>query len=453
MVQVPAPIVLSRVLAAAKSTPVEDPYYPDTSNPEVDALHYDLTLDWDGSALTGDATVVFRATQATDQIQLDLSEALTPTTVTIGGRSVNFNHPGDALRIRTGLLRVGAAYRLRIAYSGTPRAAPAPSRRSDMRTGVGWSRDRGGDVYSFQEPYGAFTWFPVNDHPSDKALYDAHITTHDGDVAIFSGGLVGSDSSGDTTTTSWHVDRPAASYLIALAIGPYRSHVATTPGGMEITYWIRPADRRLLPRLVRQGSSAFDWLVDHAGRYPFTTLGVVVVGGASAMETQTMITMSRSAVVRSDAVLAHEMAHQWFGDSVTPTDWRGLWLNEGWAMYLQQWYERDSGRRIYGGNFAHWTRYDEDSRRTSGPPAAYDPATFGDLNVYLGPALMLNTLRLRIGDRRFETLVRAWPAQHAYSNVDRSEFTRWVSDRVGFDVRPLFHRWLDSAHTPTRYRR
>ncbi|HEY7042687.1 MAG TPA: M1 family aminopeptidase [Nocardioidaceae bacterium] len=113
-------------------------------------------------------------------------------------------------------------------------------------------------------------------------------------------------------------------------------------------------DRWLLPRLRSEATEAFDWLVKHAGPYPFSSLGIVVVGGQSAMETQTMITASRDILDVPGANLEHEMAHQWFGDSVSPVDWRGLWLNEGWAMYMQQWYESDTGRPGWGGGMRAW---------------------------------------------------------------------------------------------------
>jgi aminopeptidase N len=161
-----------------------------------------------------------------------------------------------------------------------------------------------------------------------------------------------------------------------------------------------------------------------------------------------MITMSRSAVTRSDAVLEHEMAHQWYGDSLTPRDWQELWLNEGWAMYMQQWYEHDSHRPVYAGGFAHWRGYDQQSRDRSGPPGDYRPTTFADVNVYLGPAMMLEAIRQRVGVAAFDELVRAWPADHENSTVDRALFTRWLRAETGVDFTGLMHRWLDSTRTP-----
>ena len=435
-------------LRLARSTPVEDPYYPETSNPEVDTLHYGLDLTYTGRRLTGVATVTFRTTERRDDVRLGLSGALRVAGIAVDGQRADFTRSGDALIVTAASLSDGRVHTARIRYSGVPRPTSAPSGRGDLAGGLGWTRSADGTVHTFQEPYGAFTWYPVHDHPSDKALYDARIRTRSPAVGVFNGQLTGRRSVGGTTVTSWHVDEPVASYLVTIAIGPYREYRDRVSQDRTIAYWLMPQDRRLLPKLRREGRSAYAWLTDTAGPYPFSTLGVVVVGGESAMETQTMITMSRGAVERPDAVLQHEMAHQWYGDSVTPRDWTALWLNEGWAMYMQQAYERDLRRYTYAGGIEFWRDLDNQSRQQSGPPASYDPQTFGDLNVYLGPALMLDRIRMRIGDAAFARLVKAWPVEHENRNVDRETFTRWVNAKTGRDLTPLIDTWLDSPRTP-----
>lgn len=446
----PAPVTPSeQALEAAYSTPVEDPYYPKTSNPQIDTLHYNLALRWDRTVLTGTATVIFRAMATTNSLRLDISPQLNVSDVAIDAKAIAYIQTGDNLVMAVIHVAKGSQHTLTIDYSGAPATAPAPSGRGDLRGGLGWSRDPEGNVYTFQEPYGAYTWYPVNDHPSDKALYDVQVTVPRGEVAVFNGTLEGEQPAGpDATTWRWHLDEPAASYLTTIAIGDYSAYHQTMPDGTPATYWLLPQDRQLLQTLKSESRRAFTWLESRLGSYPFSTFGVVVVGGQSGMETQSMVTLSRGALERPDAVLEHEMAHQWFGDAVTPTDWRGLWLNEGWAMYLQQWYEHDTGRYEYAGGITRWRALDNAARARSGPPGDYDPTSFGDVNVYLGPALMLDRIRQRVGDRRFEELARAWVVEHEYGNVDRAEFVHWLDVKTGQSFSRLVDLWLDAPTTP-----
>ncbi len=451
---VPAPVAPTATdhPAHQHSAPVEDPYYPAKSNPEINTLHDDLSLRWDGAKLSGTATVTFATTRATSRVRLDLIKAMHVSTVTLDGTAIDFAHRGSGLVMSTGPLLEAERHTVRIGYSGRPHTVPAPTRRGDVAEGLGWTVDAAGNVYTFQEPYGAYTWYPVNDHPSDKATYDATITVPRGDTAVFIGTPTGSTSTGTTSSYSWRVARPVASYLTTIAIGPYTAYHGTMSDGTMATYWLLPRDREILPSLKAQSSAAFDWLLDHAGPYPFRTFGTVVTvvtGGTSAMETQTLVTLSRPAFDRPDAVIEHEMAHQWYGDAVTPLDWQGLWLSEGWAMWMQQAYESDRGGYRFLGGMDKWRPYDERSRQVSGPPGDYDPRSFGDLNVYLGPAMMLDRIRQRVGDAEFTALSKAWVRQHEYGNVSRAEFVTWLNGETGRRFNALVRLWLDSPHTPS----
>lgn len=445
----PSPLSADGKGGKGYSHPVEDPYYPAKSNPEVDALHYNLGLSWDGTRLRGDVQVRFRAAIATDGIRLDLIHSLKVTSVDLDGAPVDAIQRGDGLLVDTGDLAKNSVHVVAITYSGRPHTVEAPSHRGDQGEGLGWTLDQDGNVYTFQEPYGAYTWFPVNDHPSDKAMYDAQITVPKGDTGIFNGVLRGQHPAGAKATTfDWHLDSPAASYLTTIAIGPYKAHHDTMADGTPATYWVLPRDEDDLAKLTSQSQQAFTWLLDHAGPYPFSTFGTVVTGGSSAMETQTLVTMSRPALDRPDAVVEHEMAHQWYGDAISPRNWLGVWLNEGWAMWMQQAFETYRGGYQYLGGMDNWWPYDEASRQESGPPGHWDRQSFGDLNIYLGPAMMLDRIRRQIGNAEFTRLSKDWVLEHRYGVVDRDEFITWVNAETGKDFTRLIDKWLDSEHTP-----
>lgn len=431
-------------LARARSATVEDPAYPDKGSPEVDALHYDLALDWDGSRLQGTATIRLRVTRDTPTLTLDLDHRLAASSVTLDGAPVRADQQGDHLVVTAPRLRAGATRTLVVRYDGTPGPVDAPTTRPDDDGGLGWAYDSDGNVSTYQEPYGAFTWYPVNDQPSDKAFYDVTVTAPPGQLGVSNGRLVGRRDDAGRTTTSWHLDSPASSYLTTLAIGRYRQHTQTLPGGIPASVWTLPQDDDRAERLQGALREAYAWLTPRAGSYPFSTVGMVVTEGQSAMETQTLMTMGRGPVTLQPAeVTVHELAHQWYGDAVTTRDWRDTWLNEGWAMYWELVYRdsHDSGRMTPEQQRAGCAA----SVRDDGQPASPRTGHFAGENIYLCPALMLAQVRATVGDDRFARLATGWPARYRGQAVGRADFERFAQEVTGVDIRPITHRWLDAV--------
>ncbi len=298
--------------------------------------------------------------------------------------------------------------------------------------------------------------YPVNDIPSDKARYDLHVTVPAGWSAVASGEFAGQTHRPDGDTFAWHGSYPQASYLTTLAIGHYARLDETGPHGLPVTVWTRAGTDDALVQPLRQIPAMLGWLESRFGRYPFPAAGVVTVASVSAMETQEMITLgglvARSAgsqwPVYLQQVILHELSHQWFGDAVTPRDWRGLWLNEGFATWVQfQWeIEHDQLTKQYWMDAA--LKEDGDLRRQFGPPGAPDARHFAEHNVYTSPALLLQAIHDRIGDTAFLALLRDWAQQHRGASVDRAEFTAFANRHTGQDLTPLIDAWLDSPTTP-----
>ncbi|WP_165969994.1 M1 family metallopeptidase, partial [Nonomuraea terrae] len=296
-----------------------------------------------------------------------------------------------------------------------------------------------------QEPFGAFTWFPVNDHPSDEALYDVAITVPEGWSGVAHGTYEGKTSAGRTSTFRWRSTDPVASYLTVFAADRFRMYRDEGPRGIPITYWIRPRDvPRQLP-VARRMPSIMRWLERKLGPYPFPSAGLVATSD-SGMETQQMIALGP--LYMRPSVVAHELAHHWFGDTVTPRTWRDLWLNEGFAMYLEmQWYAEHEDGTI-DDFIANIRRVDGRLRQEAGPPGRYRRDSFGISNVYYGPAIMLHEIRKRLGDRRFFAMLRAWVQEHRNTTQDRASFTKWIKEHTGRDFTELIDTWLDSPTTP-----
>ena len=150
-----------------------------------------------------------------------------------------------------------------------------------------------------QEPYGAFTWYPVNDQPSDKAFYDISVTVPSPWVGIANGVMTDQTEHDGLTTTAWHLSKPASSYVVTVATGDYTRTTNTSQSGMEISYWV-PSDRPGLATGLEAAAAGLDWLEALLGPYPFDSLGFLLVDSRSGMETQTMITLGATDYTTSD---------------------------------------------------------------------------------------------------------------------------------------------------------
>lgn len=439
-----------RDLAVAVSETREDSVYPEVGDPLVDALHYDLALAWDPDAarLEADEALTFRATGDAGAFRLDLSDALEVSRVEVDGDEVSFAHESKDLVVEQPV-SAGTTYVVEVAYAGSPEPWPAPTERADFAGGVGWTTTGEGETYTFQEPYGAFTWYAVNDQPADKALYDFTLTVPEPWSGVANGELTSTTAEDGLRTTTWHLAEPAASYLITAAFADFTVTELESPSGVPITIWGPTDDPRAIGQ-TEYAPEAMAWLEEILGPYPFDTFGIVVVDGESGMETQTMVTLGDTAYSTSRAVVVHELAHHWYGDTVTPEDWSDVWMNEGMTMYLQgMWEAEDEGIDV-GVLMDRWAKFEDDEREYAGPPGDYHPQRFGSGNIYYGPALMWHELREQIGDEAFFDVVREWPRSQENGTADREEYLTWVEERTGEELTAFFDAWLLSPTTPDR---
>jgi aminopeptidase N len=436
--------------SGAVSQPRVDSEYPDKGTTSIDALHYGLDLTWAGGTRTlrGTATIEFRATRAESQVSLDLGSSLHTSAVSLDGRAVSSSHPGQKLVITTGALTSNRRHTLVIHYAGRPHSYDPPKKLMNL-AGLGWNVEPDGEVWTIQEPFGAYTWYPVNDQSSDKAFYDITWNTKPSWTGVSNGQLVADSVTNAERTTHWQLDSPAASYLITAAIGPYQEYQQTGPHGLPITYWVESKDKSVLA-VLHQTPAMVSWLEARLGRFPFGSLGDVVVPTHSAVETQTMVTVGApiltSAAGPTD--LLHEYVHSWYGDDVTPSGWQDLWLNESFAYYVQLTWEASHGVTTT----ARWRQQvnqdDQRLRTQYGPPGDPEPADFAELNVYECGARMLDRLRSMLGPTTFANVLRQWPATHHFANADRDDWINFLDRATGRDLRPFVVRWLTSKRSP-----
>ncbi|TNM50144.1 M1 family metallopeptidase [Nocardioides albidus] len=437
-------------LAIARNDTREDSVYPEIGDPLVDALHYDLDLAWapDADRLTARETLTFRATGDAPRIPLDFNEQLAISSATVDGTPAEVTVEGNDLTVAHPIA-ADQRYELVLEYAGTPAPAPAPSQRADFTQGVGWSITPEHETWTLQEPYGAFTWYAVNDHPSDKALYDFTLTAPAPMSGVANGVLASSTAENGRSVNTWHLAEPASSYLVTVAFGDFQHTDLESASGVPIQIWT-DADGDPTPGETASAPDAIDWLEKVLGPYPFDSFGLLVVDNESGMETQTMVTLGDTAYSLSEAVIVHEAAHHWYGDTVTPADWSDVWMNEGMAMYLQGMWESEQEGVPVVGKMDEWASFEADLRTRSGPPGAFDPTRFGDGNIYYGPALMWQELRERVGDERFFELLREWPSREANGTADRREYLDWIEATTGEELSSFFDDWLLDETTPER---
>ncbi|MFC9084724.1 M1 family metallopeptidase, partial [Streptomyces sp. NPDC057062] len=324
-------------------------------NGGYDVTHYDLALSYDPDdrRLTGTATLDARATEDLTALNLDL-QGLDVDAVTVDGAGAPFDREGQELTVRPRrALDRDARFRVVVRYSGRPETVTDPDGSEE-----GWLRTADGAL-ALGQPVGSMAWFPGNHHPSDKATYTLSVTVPEGLRAVSNGEPAGEETEDGRTTYRWHSPEPMASYLATVAIGRYDVHRAETAGGLPLFTAVDPEQAAASRAAVKLLPEVVEWAERRFGPYPFSSAGAIVErpGDAGyALETQNRPVFAGAP---DTALLVHEIAHQWYGDSVTPRTWRDMWLNEGFATYAQWLWEEDHGEgsaqsafdRLYSGSY------------------------------------------------------------------------------------------------------
>lgn len=433
-----------------------DPYFPELGNGGYDALHYhlDVTPDFENETLFAVVVISIQAVDDLEAFNLDFwgFEILH---VSVNGIDVAYERDGLELTIfPPEMIPTGATFSVAIAYQGELRQDLAM--RDYYIASSGWVfHDRGALVTS--EPRGSSLWYPVNDHPQDKATYSFAITVPQPYVVATNGVLTETVIEGELTTYLSEARDPIASYLVTVHVGVFVVEEMQTDAGVRI--------RNYFPReFVEQASENFANTADMMalfteliGKYPFEVYGAVVddFDLPFALETQTLSTFGDDALEASpvtEITIAHELVHQWFGNSVSPATWRDIWLNEGFASYFSLlWAEEYWGTGAFDAILFDWysTLVDEDFFEES-------PAMIGDPQpsqmfhraVYFRGAWTLHALRLDVGDAVFFEIIQTYYQRYKNQTVSTAEFIALASEISGTDLTPFFDGWLYQKAIP-----
>ncbi|GAA1782849.1 M1 family metallopeptidase [Actinomadura chokoriensis] len=475
----------------AGPTTAGDNYVPGDGNGGYDVQHYGLklTITPDGpTQLDGTATITATATERLARFNLDLT-GLDVSSIKVDGAAARQQRAGEELEVTPAKpLQKGTKFTTVIKYSGNPEPVSDP-----VLGRYGWIRTSDG-VFIACQPSGAHTWFPSNDHPSDKATFDFEITVPQGLTAIANGepetppqGTGGAPTPPGTpptggpgtgggpgvepvaqhgrtlpgtalaaqgkramTTSKWRVKNPMATYLATVDVGRFGVRSSKTASGIPNITAVDPTlpgvdldqFHKLNADITEEWSKLF-------GPYPFSSTGGLIDNAdvGFALETQTRPVYGAFGL--QPTIVAHELAHQWFGDSVSLTRWQDIWLNEGFATYAEWlWDEKTGGETVQ--------RHFDEAYEVGGrelwdvPPGNPGRKQMFGRSVYDRGGMTLVALRGRVGEDVFYKILREWTKERAHSSGTTEQFVALANKVSGKNLDAFFDDWLYQKGRPAK---
>jgi aminopeptidase N len=436
-----------------------DPFFPLAGNGGYDVRNYSLRLDYEpqNNALDARAVISARATQDLSRFDLDL-RGLHVGKVTVDGDAAAFKRDGQELVITPAAgIRQGRVFEVAVEYDGHPNPIIDPDKSKD-----GWIPTNDG-AFVVNEPQGSPSWYPANDTPKDKATFDFAITVPEDRTAIANGLLVGKTDNGTTTTWRWRARDPTAPYLATATNGVFETRFGTLPNGLPEYNAVDPQTRPFGTKdptperaweLLAINGPAVDLFSELFGPYPFESVGGVVDWAPNVFYSLESQTRPMYWHVTIPSTVVHEIAHMWFGNSITLEVWPDIWLNEGFATWSEWiWFERTGGKtaaQFFDDLYA--TPEDSDAGRDlwfPAPAALPGPAEMFHTPVYDRGAMTLQALREKIGnDDVFFSILRTWYAENRNGNVTTADFIALAERVSGLQLDDFFQVWLYEEGRP-----
>jgi aminopeptidase N len=447
-----ASALLAAPAAAAPFTPgssgLGDPFFPLAGNGGYDVRHYSLDLDYEpqpANVLDAETTIVAKATQNLSTFNLDL-RGYEISDLEVNGRDASFTRDGQELTVRPrhGLIR-GLPFVVHVEYDGSPEPVIDPDGSSE-----GFVPTADG-AFVVNEPQGSPGWYPANDNPRDKATYDIEITVPEGRTAIGNGRLLWKKTHRGRTTFHWLEDSPMAPYLATATNGFFELRTDRWRG-KPLYHAVDPTLDQAAWDVLALEPEVLDVFSRLFGPYPFSSGGGVVDDGGVgyALESQTK-PMYDGGV--SEGTLAHEIAHQWFGNAVSLKVWPDIWLNEGFAAWSEWiWFEErgvQTAAEAFDEAFA--ARPATSSFWRTPPAVIPSPAVMFSAPPYDRGAMTLQALREKVGDPVFFRILRSWYDRYEDSNATTADFIA-LSERVSRrQLDAFFDVWLYQPVKPTSW--
>jgi aminopeptidase N len=428
---------------------IGDPYYPRFGNGGYDVQHYDLAIKYGPGTnhLRGVATIAAQTTQALSCFSLDLVR-LNVSAITVNGDPATWSRTHHELMITPATpLGSGADLTVVVSYEGFPKGFVIPS----LDAVSGFIRTADGVVVA-GEPEAATAWFPVNDHPTDRASYTFAITVPNAYQVVANGVPESEDAQGNWTTHVWQAHDPMASYLATFDVGEWTIRTRVTSTGLPVIDAIDPDVLRRVRASVRREPEILSFLESKFGPYPFESAGGIFPDTRRlgfALETQTRPIYARYFFPHGDSVIVHELAHQWFGDLVSVHRWQDIWLNEGFATYAEWlWREHEGLGTPRQTSKAIWRAIP--ARSPFWDVVIGDPGVENlfDGAVYTRGAMTLQGLRDEVGDDAFWSILHTWTQTYGFDTGSTDAFIALAEQVSGQDLGDLFDVWLFAPNRP-----
>ncbi len=450
-------IVKSEKLQYERLNKILDVQYPGDSTIDITYYKLDLSLTNQPKYLKGVVTVSAKSTvPALDKLFLDLQNTMKVDSVKIGSLKLNFSQPTASAKLVITLNTIynaGQQFSINIYYQGTPGSSGFGSFT------FGDDGSGGPAIYTLSEPYGASDWWPCKDTPADKAdSSDVWITVDDSLTAVSNGVLQQIINNGNGTHTfRWKNSYPIAQYLISMAIANYsvyNTYFKYSPtDSMLISNYIWRKDFNDATKNVLNKTANMIGIYSKVyGPYPFLKekYGHAQFGWSGGMEHQTITSVG----AYYETLIAHELAHQWFGDKITCKTWNDIWLNEGFATYSESiYYENEYGKQAYDSYITSLMKTAEVDKRRS--VYVDDISSVGRIfnysTSYAKGGVVLHMLRGIVGDSTFFKILRTYnnDPRFAYGVASTSDFESVAENVSGLDLRYFFNEWIYGVGYPS----
>jgi aminopeptidase N len=425
----------------------------ETPEHNINILHYrfDWKINVDSQYIQGKASVTARSLiHDLDKITLHLADNMEVREITQNQSALDFYHQQDLLDIYLAQSQnPDDVFEVEIAYQGYP------------ESGLNFSHHQNQPiVWSLDEPISAREWFPCYDLPSDKATAEMRVTVPDEMIVASNGNLVNViDNLDDTVTYIWKENYPIATYLISIAATNYDTfsdYYSWGSENMEVIYYVYPEDLLLAQEDFSITVSMIEFYSQAFGEYPFLEekYGMAEIPRNTAMEHQTCTSYPSRTITGNheyDWLIAHELAHQWWGDLVTLAEWADIWLNEGFATYSDAlWQEHLYGSeglkaRMADFKYIYFNQHPGQEHSIHNPPEGH---LFCEI-VYEKAAWVLHMLRFVVGDEAFWKILKKYAQDYAYSTVTTDDFRQVCEEIYGADLGWFFNQWIFEAGYPT----